>query len=212
VHFLSRFRIAAGLEAAYGQCSLVRGKGNLKSRLTSDKHVWQNSISENTMKKLLSIGLLTVCALALHAHQANAWVNAKFSVGLNWQLQSANNNVLWGAWKNGQVPGPEAFGGGGSAPFPQGIGPGPMMTPPGAFPYFGQNPQGAPQSLPVQTVAPPQANAQTPQAYYGMTQGYYNPYQTVSYQPSGYYYPNYYYPIYQQYYGYQAPSYWYQGR
>ena len=88
------------------------------------------------MKKLLSIGLLTVCALALHTHQANAWVNAKFSIGLNWQLQSANNSTLWGAWKNGQVPGPEAFGGPGS---------GPMMAPPGAFPYFGQNPQGAPQ-------------------------------------------------------------------
>ena len=52
------------------------------------------------------------------------------------------------------------------------------------------------------------------QAYYGMQPGFYNPYQTVSYQPNGYYYPNYYYPIYNQYYGqqYQAPSYWYQGR
>jgi hypothetical protein len=158
------------------------------------------------MKKLLSIGLLTVCALALSEHQAKAWVNAKFSVGLNWQLQSANNNVFWGMWKNGQVPGPEAFGqpGGGPGYMPQGPG----------FPYFGTGPQGypqgMPQAVPTQT-APPQAALQQ-QANYGMPQSYsYNPYQAVSYQPNGYYYPNNYYPIYQQYYG-QAPTYWYQGR
>jgi hypothetical protein len=156
------------------------------------------------MKKLLSIGLLTVCALALSEHQAHAWVNAKFSIGLNWHVQSANNNVLWGLWKNGQVPGPEAFGGGGGGPFPQGVGPGPMMPPAGAFPYFGSGPQG----YPSETPPPPQASPQ--QAYYGMQNA--NPYQAVSYQPNNYYYPNYYYPIYQQYYGYQAPSYWYQGR
>jgi hypothetical protein len=168
------------------------------------------------MKKLLSIGLLTVCALALSEHQAQAWVNAKFSIGLNWQLQSANNNFFWGLYKNGQVPGPEAFGGGYSSPFPYGVGPGPAMTQPGQFPFFGQNPQGAPQTVPAQTVAPPQASVQQQQqqAYYGMNQGYYNPYQAVSYQPNAYYYPSYYYPNYQQYYGYgyQAPSYWYQGR
>ncbi|MBM3994579.1 MAG: hypothetical protein FJ303_10570 [Planctomycetes bacterium] len=148
------------------------------------------------MKKLLSIGLLTVCALVVSEHQASAWVNAKFSVGLNWHLQSANNNWLWGFWKNGQVPGPEAFGHGG--------GPGPMMPPAGAFPFFGNTPTGQPSN------AAPQAQAAQQQYY----MPYYNPYQTVSYQPSGFYYPNYYYPIYQQYYGYQyqAPSYWYQGR
>src|SRR5260221_14083387 len=118
------------------------------------------------MKKLLSIGLLTVCALALSEHHAQAWVNAKFSVGLNWKIQSANNNFLWGLYKSGQVPGPEAFGGGG--PYPYGVGPGPMTSPPGAFPYFGQNPQGTPQNLPTQTVAPPQANVPQQQAFYGM--------------------------------------------
>ena len=154
------------------------------------------------MKKILSLGLLTVCALAMSERQAHAWVNAKFSIGLNWQLQSANNNFLWGVYKNGQVPGPEAFGGG-SAPFPYGVGPGPAMNLPGQFPFFGQNPQGMPQTVPAQTNAPPQAS---------MTQGYYNPYQTASYQHYGYYYPTYYYPNNQSYYYYQAPSYWYQGR
>ncbi|MBI2803738.1 MAG: hypothetical protein HYX68_01980 [Planctomycetes bacterium] len=158
------------------------------------------------MKKLLSLGLLTVCALAVSERQADAWVNAKFSVGLNWQIQSGNNNVLWGLWKNGQVPGPEAFGQQG--PFQYG----PQMTPPGVFPYFGSAPQQ--QMPPTETQPPPQAVLQKQQqAYYGnMQYGAYNPYQTVSYQPSSYYYPNYYYPSYYPAYSYQAPYYWYQGR
>jgi hypothetical protein len=162
------------------------------------------------MKKFLSMGLLTVCALALSERQAQAWVNAKFSIGLNWQIQSANNNFLWGLYKNGQVPGPEAFSAGG--PYPYGVGPGPMMNAPGAFPFFGQNPQSMPQTVPAQTAAPPQAYA-VPQVYQNTYSAYYNPYQTVSYQNYGNYYPTYYYyyPNY-SYYGYQAPSYWYQGR
>jgi hypothetical protein len=162
------------------------------------------------MKKLLSIGLLTVCALAISEHKAQAWINAKFSVGLNWHLQSANNNFFWGFFKNGQVPGPEAFGGGmgggyGVVPFGQ-------NPPAGNFPFFGNGPQGAPQGYPTQTAPPPLQSTSQQQAYYGNY--YYNPYQTVSYQPGGYYYPNYYYPIYNSYYGnsYQAPYYWYQGR
>jgi hypothetical protein len=175
------------------------------------------------MKKILSTGLLTLCALAITQQQAHAWLNAKFSVGLNWHIQSANNNVLWGLWKNGQVPGPEAFGGGGGSPFPAGVGPGPYMTPPGQFPFFGSNPQGAPQgqpaSFPIETAPPPTVAAQ-PQSYYPMPPyGNPNPFQTVSYQNNGYYNPNYYYPTYYnpsyyQGYGYQAqvPYYWNQGR
>ena len=158
------------------------------------------------MKKLLSIGLLTVCALALSERQAQAWVNAKFTIGLNWHVQSANNNLFWGAWKNGQVPGPEAFGGGQFGPMQ---GPGPM-APAGTFPYFGSGQQGYPQGPTANE--PPQAAPQQ-QAYYGMPQAS-NPYQAVSYQPSNYYYPNNYNPSYNPYayYGYQVPSYWYQGR
>jgi hypothetical protein len=162
------------------------------------------------MKKLLSLGLLTVCALAISENQAHAWVNCKFSIGLNWHLQSANNSTLWGLWKNGQVPGPEAFGGGGqygTVPFGQNPGG-------GAFPFYGSAPQAAPQGYPTETTPPPVQTTQQ-QAYYGMPQNYsYNPYQAVSYQPNAYSYPSNYYPIYNQYYGYQyqAPSYWYQGR
>jgi hypothetical protein len=167
------------------------------------------------MKKLLSIGMLTVCALAFSEHQAQAWVNSKFSIGLNWHIQSANNNVLWGLWRNGQVPGPEAFGQqGGPGPAYFAPGPGPYMPPAsnGNFPFFGGAPAGypapLPQGFPPQT-SPPPMTAQ--QQAFGNYQ--YNPYQMVSYQPlSNYYVPSYYYPAYNPGYGYQVPSYWYQGR
>ena len=154
------------------------------------------------MKKLLSIGMLTVCAFAISEHQAQAWVNSKFNIGLNWHLQSGNNNILWGAWKNGQVPGPEAFGGGGGQYGPL------FSTSPGGS--YGQMPQQMPQAYP--TATPPQAGQQ--QTYfYGMPYTYnQNPYQTVGYQPQTYYYPSYYYPNYYQSYSNAAPSYWYQGR
>lgn len=168
------------------------------------------------MKKLLSMGLLTLCALTVSQQQAQAWVNAKFSVGLNWQLQSGNNNWLWGAWKNGQVPGPEAFGQGpGPGPSPSMYAPGGLSIPPASsFPYFGSQPSPQPMPtaqsyFPAQT--PPPALAQNANAYnYGAP--YYNPYQTVSYQNPGYYYPTYYsaYPQ-AQYYG-QVPYYWYNNR
>lgn len=174
------------------------------------------------MKKLLSMGLLTLCALAVSEREAQAWVNAKFSVGLNWQLQSANNNWLWGFWKNGQVPGPEAFGQpGGGGYGPTMYAPGGMQMPQGVFPYFGGS--NAPQQMPAAQGAPtetmPPALAQQPQAFNTASQNYfYNPYQTVSYQ-QGAYYPNYY-GAYPQSYGYgygygygaQAPYYWYNNR
>lgn len=167
------------------------------------------------MKKLLSMGLLTFCALTASQQQAQAWVNAKFSVGLNWQMQSGNNNWLWGAWKNGQVPGPEAFGQGGGGGVPFMSGPGGMSQPIGQFPFYGAqpNPQPMPQAqgyFPTET--PPPALAQN--AYNQAAPYYYNPYQTVSYQNAGaygYYYPNYSYPAYSQSYG-QVPYYWYNNR
>ena len=168
------------------------------------------------MKKLLSMGLLTLCALALTERQADAWVNSKFSIGLNWHLQSANNQVLWGAWRNGQVPGPEAFGHPGGGPLQFGPGGAPAYMPPATgFQWYGANPQafspGAPAGYPQETAPPPTMAMNGQQAYYPSQQGYYNPYQTVSYQPGGYYSPSYFYPSYQSY-TQQAPYYWYQGR
>ena len=165
------------------------------------------------MKKLLSMGMLTVCALAISERPADAWVNSKFSIGLNWHVQSANNNVLWGAWKNGQVPGPEAFGQPGPGYYGTGQpgpmpGPGPYMPPAGTFPWFGNTP-GAPSGSAAEAY-PQGTTMQGQSAYYPA----YNPYVTVGYQPNYYqtYYPSYNQPNYHQYYAYQSPYYWYQGR
>lgn len=158
------------------------------------------------MKKLLSLGLLTVCAVIMSENQAHAWLNSKFSIGLNWHLQSGNNNVLWGLWKNGQVPGPEAFGGAPHGHIPFGA-----NAPAGNFPFLGANPQQMPQAYPTQTAPPPVQASQQQTYYYGNPYAY-NPYQTVGYQHGGYNYPTYYYPSSYQSYGYQAPYYWYLNR
>jgi hypothetical protein len=119
------------------------------------------------MKKLLSIALLTVCALALTERPAQAWVNSKFSIGLNWNMQSANNSWLWGFWRNGQVPGPESFG------------PGPGAPPPGGapFPYLGAGqPNGVPQNGAAQGAFMPNNPGAYPQAAG-------NPYSFAAYNP-----------------------------
>ena len=59
------------------------------------------------MKKVLAIGMLAICAIALSQQQASAWVNHRFAIGLNWERQSGGNNWLWGGYRNGQPPGPE---------------------------------------------------------------------------------------------------------
>jgi hypothetical protein len=44
--------------------------------------------------------------MAVSAQPALAWKNTKFSIGMNYQSQSGNNDFLWGLWHNGQVPPP----------------------------------------------------------------------------------------------------------
>ena len=70
------------------------------------------------MKKALAIGILAITAIALSQQQASAWVNTRFGIGPNWEYQSGGNNWGWGAFRNGQPPGPEALGGYGHS-FPQ---------------------------------------------------------------------------------------------
>jgi hypothetical protein len=72
------------------------------------------------MKRLIFYCLLALGILAFTEHPAHAWVNSKLNIGLNWYQQSGNNGLLWGLWRNGQVPAPEAFGPGpGGPPAPQ---------------------------------------------------------------------------------------------
>lgn len=119
------------------------------------------------MKKIVLAGLIAIAAVASSQQQASAWVNSRFSVGLNWGWQSGGNNALWGAWRNGQPPGPEAFGGG--------------FSPMHGIPSYGMTPM-------------PQAPAQGTAYDYPMTQPQYTvpyatPYQFANYPRPIYYYP-----------------------
>lgn len=138
------------------------------------------------MKKAYVSGLLAL-GLALTAQQeAGAWVNFKFGAGVNWQWQSGNNQVLWGAFRSGQLPGPEAFGGYGH---------------PGGFPHFGGAPAGTDAPAATSTPSTPAAAAPMQQTlWYGA-----NPFSTVSYNPYSYGYAPSYYPSYYYY----TPTYWY---
>ena len=127
------------------------------------------------MRKLLACGLSAVMVALATCRPADAWVNAKFSIGLNWHFQSGNNNFLWGFYRNGQVP----YDSGHGNLFD--YGPAPGQQP---FPWFGSTKQ---QNM-------PQAAAAGTQQAYGNT-GYGNYYYPASYQPGSvypYYYPNYY--------------------
>jgi hypothetical protein len=168
-------------------------KQNLPGMFTTEE-------KRNAMKKIVFAGLLAVCVMAISHQQASAWVNTRFGVGLNWEMQSGGNQFLWGAWRNGQPPGPEAFGGGGgggggggygaprfSGPIPQqGFAPAPQGYPAQGFAPMPQGfpPQGfAPQSpFDASTSEPPFAGQ------------YASPYQFANYpRPVYYYYPGTYY-------------------
>lgn len=169
------------------------------------------------MKKLLLLGASALGLALITDRPADAWINSRFSVGLNWNWQSGGNNFMWGLFRNSQPPGPD---GGFHGPGPA-HGPGfPGIAPygPQEFQYFGNNqqppaplPQGTPAPVPAaqqqSTYAPNYApnympNLQQAVNYYPVS------YNTAAYNPYFYsYYPNNFAP---GYYGYfQSPSYWY---
>jgi hypothetical protein len=175
------------------------------------------------MQKLLGICLLTALALAATERPAQAWVNSRFSIGLNWCFQSGGNSAGWGLWRNGQVPGPWGDGiihgvctnGGQPGPgcgYPGYPGPGPI-------PYGGAAPAPIdPGHTSVNSNPTQQAwlygNSPTQDIY--QTAGYQNPYAAYNYGYTGYNYGNYNYGNYN--YGnynyggydyYNAPAYWY---
>jgi hypothetical protein len=112
------------------------------------------------MKKLVLAGLLAVAVLAVTQQQASAWINSRFSIGLNW----GGNNFFWGGFKNGQPPGPEAWGYQGHGYMPS------------HHHGYAPMPQAMPQPMPAQ-------NAQQVQPMY------YGPYQFANYPRPIYYYP-----------------------
>ena len=128
------------------------------------------------MKKLLVLGFSAVVVALATGRPADAWINSKFSIGLNWQWQSANNCFLWGVFRNGEIPQ-------GSGAYYMGN---PPATVPGEqpFPWFGNT---APQSnIPaVSTGQMPYSNT----SYSGSAIDFYTP---ASYQPNYYYGTGYY--------------------
>jgi hypothetical protein len=181
------------------------------------------------MKKVLLGGIAALAVVLATDRPASAWINSKFSVGLNWAYQSGGNNLLWGLFRNGQPPGPEAYGNGHHAP--------PFQVAP--FPYFGGVPNGAPHggnaygsygndgaapAMMPTTPPPPAGDARTPPS---SAVAHFHPavwhtpaaYQPVSYYSSPYYpypqytypqyaYPQYAYPAQGAYGSWGAPQYW----
>lgn len=132
------------------------------------------------MKKILAIGVLTICSIAFTQQQASAWINSRFGVGLNWDWQSGGNSILWGAWRNGQPGGPDPAPGG---PLKQHYAPHfQPYCPPPAAPAYAPAPLG-------HSAAP----ATTPMAAYPGNQ-FAMPYQFATYpRPVQYNYGNPYY-------------------
>ncbi len=160
------------------------------------------------MKRILTLGLVAL-GLTLGTNQeASAWVNFKFGAGINWQWQSGNNNILWGAFRDGQVPGPEFFTGYGGCP---GGNCGGFM--PDQFQYYGGLPAGAQHAQAPQTPAAAPNSAPTPGPTTQAPMPGYNPYISVSHRQNAYPQPVYYQPYYYQ--GvptfYQAPNYYQYG-
>ena len=141
------------------------------------------------MKKLLVASVLALALVAGSQQTASAWSHFKIGIGMNVDWSCGNNNLLWGAYRSGQVP--EGHGGpldGYYAPAP--------------IPY-GQPGFYAPSPTPVQRQTGPAASqlASYPAPYYYQAayQGnYYQPasnYQPANYHPMSYYQPSYYYPM-----------------
>ena len=90
---------------------------------------WPIDTNLATWNTTLAINALAGCFVRVNENEL--FDNSTGFAGVAAALQSGGNNVLWGFFRNGQVPGPEAFQQGGP------------MTPPGyqqgpnGFNYFG---------------------------------------------------------------------------
>jgi hypothetical protein len=119
------------------------------------------------MKKIAIAGLLAMGLIAVAEQQASAWVNQRFSIGLNYHRQSGGNNFGWGLYRNGQPPGPESFHGAPFSPTPA-----PFVAP--APHGHGYMPQTQPQpARPMMNYAGQYANPYTFASYPQQTQYYY---------------------------------------
>jgi len=61
------------------------------------------------MKKFAIAGLLAILVAVASQHQASAWINSKFGMGMNWSYASGGNSFGCGLIRNGQPGGPEFY-------------------------------------------------------------------------------------------------------
>jgi hypothetical protein len=118
------------------------------------------------MKKLLTLGISAVLLALATSRPADAWINAKISVGVNWNWRTANNYFFGGLVSSSQNP----YG-------ILDVGPPPAQV----SAWQGAAPQAS-------TPASSTGQAYVPAAYGGNGNGFYYP---ANYQPgfygSGYY-------------------------
>jgi hypothetical protein len=136
------------------------------------------------MRRLFTLTLLSIAALALSARPALAWTNFRFNVGLNLAWQGAGNCYFFGLFRSGPAPAPWTVGCS-TAGYPYY----PYYAP-YTPPYYDPNclVGRASTTTPAATAAPPTAPASA-------TRPAVTPTSSV-FRPVGYF-PN------------QAPSYWY---
>jgi hypothetical protein len=128
------------------------------------------------MKKIFVMGALAVAVAAVSQQQASAWTNIKFGAGINLGYQAGGNTLLWGAFRNGQPPGPDC------GPYGCPYSPQAQQTP-----WFGQQPQPAP-AYGYQPPPPPPAAVPAPVSATGNVPAYYRPLPVYN---GAYYYPAY---------------------
>jgi hypothetical protein len=151
------------------------------------------------MKRFLIACSLALAVSAISGQKASAWTKWNFNIGLNISREAAENNFLWGFFRNGPHPYAQATGGyGGQGGQMYGQNDQQYFSPMPAPASAGTNPTlPAPvQSTPVQSL--PYNNGQATPVMYSGTQ------QSNGTQQIGYYY-NYTWPAS----NYYSPYYWY---
>jgi hypothetical protein len=94
------------------------------------------------MKKLLTLGISTVLLALATSRPADAWINAKISVGVNWNWRTSNNYFFGGLVSSCQNP----YGILDAGPPPAQVSAWPQASPPAGQGYapasYGGNPNG----------------------------------------------------------------------
>jgi len=62
------------------------------------------------MKRVLTLSVFALAVVGMTGQQAKAWKKFGFNIGMNVNYESADTNCLWGAYRNGPVPGSYGHG------------------------------------------------------------------------------------------------------